>query len=250
MILITFLLLFLFTKPVLAVSPTITINEPLPSNIIVGEEFSVTFTVNTVNIGTTYHYKIVGDDNTDLSTLLNTSCASNYENCENLTITSDKIATATAKARLNTSTGVDNIKIRIAQSDKHSSTSESSFISISSIIPSPTPTLAPTATPNPTSVPTTTSTPTSKPTITKVPTLKITPTSTLSATPTEFPTDYPTPDQILGAQSEEITPTIVIDPPKTASKNLIPGVFIGLGGILLLTPLILAKIKHGKKKIE
>lgn len=249
----------------MAVAPIVNIIEPLPNSII-GDEISVTFTVNSLNIGTNYHYKVVGDDNADISTLPNTSCSSNYENCENLTITVDKIATATAKARLNTSTGADNIKIRIAQSDKHSSTFDSPFVNILSIVPSPTPTLIPTLIPTPILIPSPTNTPT--PTI--IPTLKSTATPT--PRPTNIPTFTPTPtlikknisltpiinieptEQILGVTDiiDSPTPTLTLKPianQKSSPKNFIPFIFIGFGGLLLFTPIFFSKIKHCPKKI-
>lgn len=264
MILITIIFLFFFFQPrqILAVSPVVNIIEPLPNNIV-GDEISVTFTVNSLNIGTTYHYKIVGDDNADISTLPNTSCSSNYENCENLTITVDKIATATAKARLNTSTGTDNIKIRIAQSDRHSSTFDSPFVAILSILPTPSPTLTPTLiptltpTPNPTNTPTPTTIPTLKPTSTPIiiPTFKTTsaPTLTLAPTPTSIIIINPTEEEILGATDIIDSPTQIPKPVEkiktSSSKNFIPFIFIGLGGLLLFTPIFLSKIKHCPKKI-
>lgn len=235
----------LFVKQTFAVSPIVNITEPLPTNMIVGDEFTVTFTVNSINIGTIYHYKVVGDDNADLSTLPNTSCSSNYENCESLTITTDKIATATAKTRLNTSTGSDNIKVRIAQSDKHSSTYDSSFITILSLTPTSTPIPTPTLTPTPT--------PTKIPTITPTPT-KI-PTPTIKITPTKIPTEATISAILEPTQIPEVTetPTVMATPTSgetlgdatqsATKKNFLPLIFIVLGGILLLTPLIISKIK-------
>lgn len=245
----------LFTKPVLAVSPIVNIIDPLPNNIV-GDEISITFTVNSLNIGTNYHYKIVGDENADISTLPNTGCSSNYENCENLTITVDKIATATAKARFNTSTGTDNIKIRIAQSDRHSSTFDSPFVAILSILPSPTPTLTPTLIPTSTPTPNPTNTPTPNPTIkptsipTVIPTIKTTNTPTFSPTPI---ITVNSTEEILGVTDIIDSPTQTPKPTentKTSSfKNFIPFIFIGLGGLLLFTPIFLSKIKHCPKKI-
>jgi len=249
---ITIIFFILFTKPAFAASPIVTIFEPLPTDIIAGDEFSITFNVNTININTSYHYKIVGDGNADISTQPNTSCGSNYENCETLTIGAEKIATATAKARLNTSTGTDNIKIRIAQADKHSSTFDSSFVTILSLLPTPTPTLRPTNPPTPTNTPIPTtikSIPTLRPTINNLPSKQATPSATTSETPTlsPEPTIEPTTEptvtpQILGVATKSAS--------KSNPKSLIPSLLIGAGGILLLTPLILAKIKHVKKSTK
>lgn len=120
-------------------------------------------------------------------------------------------------------------------------------------IPTPTtalPTLTPT--PNPTSTPTATPTPTKTPTSTPTPTIKPSPTptidlnkydslseATISAvtnsteiaieeTPTEIP-NTSTPGMVLGET--------------TTKKNFIPLILISLGGLFLLAPLIIAKIK-------
>jgi hypothetical protein len=114
------------------------------------------------------------------------------------------------------------------------------------------PTSSPTQTP--TSTPTSTNTPT--------PTKKPTPTIDLNKYPTTTPpvpviepTGTDEEMQILGesANIEETTlePTSNLkledNNKKTKSNNILPGIFIGVGGLMLLTPLIIAKLKHEKQ---
>ncbi|MDD2482911.1 MAG: lamin tail domain-containing protein [Candidatus Shapirobacteria bacterium] len=119
-------------------------------------------------------------------------------------------------------------------------------------IPIPTATFAPlpTMTSTPTPIPTIIPTPTSILTTTKTPT----PTKTPSLTPTETVTPFSTPPEevILTNLSDQNTPTenptptsnSVLGVTKTNNKNYLPLIFICLGAFFLLTPLILAKIKH------
>jgi len=128
----------------------------------------------------------------------------------------------------------------------------------------PSPTLSPTFTPIPiptatfTPLPTITSTPTSIstiiPTPTSVPTTTKTPTPTKTSTPTVTitPSLVPTEELMLTDLSDQNTPTenptptpnSVLGVTKTNNKNYLPLVFICLGAFFLLTPLIIAKIKH------
>ena len=136
--------------------------------------------------------------------------------------------------------------------------------------PVATPTSAPTETPTPTLTPTITPTrtPTSTPTIspTKTPTLTptLTPTQTPTVTPTKIPTVTPTPtdepiptaviEPINTTTLTEATPIPTIAPTSaqelilgettTSKKNPLPLIFICIGALFLLTPLIIAKIKH------
>lgn len=121
------------------------------------------------------------------------------------------------------------------------------------VLPTPTPT--PTATPTPTPTAAPSPTPTLTPTQTPTPT--ITPTKIPTVTPT--PTDEPIPTAAIepidttNTPTEEIlTPTITQIPAQelilgettTSKKNPLPLIFICIGALFLLTPLIIAKIKH------
>jgi hypothetical protein len=103
----------------------------------------------------------------------------------------------------------------------------------------PTPTDAPTSTPTKTPTATKTSTPTKTTTPTKILTptsISATDSAILVATETPFPTSISTPTpEVLGATT-------------TNKKNLLPLIFICIGGVFLLTPLIIAKIKNETQK--
>lgn len=134
--------------------------------------------------------------------------------------------------------------------------------------PTATPTKIPTSTPTvtPTKIPTVTSTitPTKTPTITPTSTITPTPTSTptitptLTIKPTSTPTDEPIPTAVIepfdtaAVENENQPPTItqipiqesVLGDTTTSKKNPLPIIFICIGGLFLLTPLIISKIKH------
>jgi len=252
---LTILLLFflLFPSKIFA-APTVSIID-FPENVIAGNVFNVTFSVLTPTLGLNYHYKIVGDGNTEILTQPNTGCASSYDSCESLSIATSSANIATASAKVNMVSGTYNLKIRIAQSDKHTSTYNSDIVSLISILPSPTPTPTPAPTSTPTPMPTNTSTPTSIKTST--PTAKPTNTPTIISTPAPTINMYGQTDvsALISDIQDPIsdipnTPTPEIlgisnsnpDIPKP-KKNFIPLIFICLGGIFLLAPLIIAKIK-------
>lgn len=250
MLLLMFALFFLLIKPTyIFAAPTVSIVD-FPENIIAGEVFKVTFSVSD-NIVNSYHYKVVGDGNNEVVTQPNTSCASSYENCENINIATDSANIATASAKLNLVSGTYKIKIRIAQSDKHTSTSNSDIVSINSVLPSPTPTIEPTSTPTLTPTKTPSSTPTPK--ITSTPTIKTTPTSTstprVTITPTSDLTPTPTNNEII-EPSPTSEPSVLGDVSTSNNnpkKNYLGIIFISLGGLLLLSPLFINKLQQCKK---
>lgn len=114
----------------------------------------------------------------------------------------------------------------------------------------PLPTITPSATPTPTPGPTTT--PTKTPTLTPKP--SNTPYPTVSPAPLETPINEPLPSdyqQQPVSNSDTLGIQDIIKPtphpsPKTPVKfptQILPILFIGLGGLLLLSPLVIAKIK-------
>lgn len=125
MIFIIFFFLLSFASP--AFATTLSIID-YPSTVIVGETFPITFNVTSTDVGTTYHYKIVGDTATDISIF--PSCASKYDDCLNLIILDKTNNIATASAKINIQNNINNLKIRIAQSDQHSKTYDSAYINI------------------------------------------------------------------------------------------------------------------------
>lgn len=148
MIFLIILFYLFFLTPAFAAPQISIINYP--SSVIVGETFPITFNVFSTDIGTTYHYKIVGDTATDVSIF--PSCASKYDDCLNLTILDSLNNQATAYAKINIENPSNNLKIRLAQSDQHSKTYDSTFVNIVSLLPTLIPTQVPSITPEPTTI--------------------------------------------------------------------------------------------------
>lgn len=156
---ILIILIGLFCPASILAAPQILITDH-PESVVVGDTFPLIFNVSNAEIGTTYHYKAVGDSSTDISIF--PSCAGRYDDCSNLITSSIDSNTATAYAKINSVNNFNKIKIRIAQSDKHSSVFEGPYINIISFLPSPTPTaeIVPTLIPTPEVIPTITVEPT------------------------------------------------------------------------------------------
>lgn len=265
------LFFFLFSKSCLATT-SVNINS-VPASITIGESFPVTFTINTNSTSPSFHYKIVGTGVT-LVTVPDSGCSGLYDSCPEINIGESGVANATAYAKITVITGNINVYIKVAESTGHK-TSESDPQTILSYVvptPSPTPTSMPTYIPSNTPVPTNTpiptpptapsttptSTPTTKPSSTPTPTPKI-------STPTPYPTVSPAPletpfNEPLPTESLQLTPTSSVDtlgiqdiiqPSPTPTKKpefkfptqVLPGLFIGLGGLLLLSPILIAKFK-------
>lgn len=167
------LLIWIFSFKRTLATPEISIIN-YPSSVIVGDIFTLDFNVSSLDIGLTYHFKAVGDSNTDISIF--PSCASRYDDCLNIVIADSATNSATASLKINLTQALNNIKIRLAQSDKHTTTYDSQYISIASVAASPSATLTPTITISPTA------TPSSFPTIIPTIILTVTPTNTPSAT--------------------------------------------------------------------
>ena len=102
-------------------------------------------------------------------------------------------------------------------------------------------------------LPTSTPTPTvSPPTNTPIPTATPKPSLTPTTTPTSTPTIEPTPTVILISPTGEVlgfsetaSPTTIIKKDQnniTPKENYLPHIFVGIGSILLLVPLLIAKL--------
>lgn len=148
-------------------APSISITN-YPSTVVVGDLFSIDFNVASSDIGYTYHFKAVGDTNTDISIF--PSCASRYDDCLNVVIADPATNSATATLKINIAQTLNNIKIRLAKSDEHEKVYNSEYINIISILPSITPTPVATPTAIPTLVPTLILSPTDSPPPTSTPT--------------------------------------------------------------------------------
>lgn len=119
--------------------------------------------------------------------------------------------------------------------------------------PLPTITPSPTPTPSPTNIPTPTPTPTPTKSPTSTPTIKPTATPTVNLNRYD-PSTEATISAIITSDNEISTPTLTDTPTitptsspvlgtTTTKKNFIPLILISLGGLFLLAPLIIAKIK-------
>ena len=243
--LVLLLILFLISsRPIFAV-PVVTINS-VPDVITAGTTFPVSFTVNEASNSASYYYKFFGGVDTSVYKITNSSdlsYTSGWSDFPQITLNpaSSNIFNGYAFVKSDTETGTLNLKIKIALvTDTNTKFGATSPIFPIEVVAAPPPTSTPTL--SPTSAPT--STPTKIPTPTKIitPTKTITPTkiATPSAvTPTDFvvstPANTPTPvsdsESVLGATTAK-------------KKSFIPLIFICLGGLFLLTPLIIARIKH------
>lgn len=254
------IILFLFsTKPLFAIADLqITL---APTNLIVGTTFPVQFTIQNSDPNISYHYKFfggIGDIKTQIQTSTNLTYTTSWDSFPIFTtdVGGSAIINTYSYIKPDSSSGSYNLYIKIVKEDNHDLLNVTSgpYIISNVLVPTLTPTLTPTQTPTLTLTPTATPTPTSTPTPTLTPTLA--PTSTTKPTPT--PTDEPIPTAVIEPLdtttiAEEIpTPTITQIPAQelilgettTSKKNPLPLIFICIGGLFLLTPLIISKIKH------
>lgn len=245
---------FAISSPV----PVVTINN-ISDNSLAGNNFSLDFTINNLQIGDSFYYKIFGgvsDNTSSVQTFHN----SNYLNYTSSWVDFPTIAagdtnpiTITAIGRVNNSIGTNNIRIRIAKISNTSSKydSESKIIDIIA----PTPTLVPTLVPTsiPTSIPSVTQVPTrvptSVPTNTPLPTkIIITPTTFISPTITISPSIEPTIISEPSVLGIEITLAENISGPKKPKKISFAVILMISGGLLLLSPLLVSKLQRQKNK--
>jgi len=244
-VLILLLIFFLvFSNQVLA-TPSVNINSA--SEIITaGTTFPVTFTINEASSSATYCYKFFGGIDNDVYAITSDSSlsyTSGWIHFPQITLDPNgpNIFNGYAYVKSDTPTSNLNLKIKIALTTNTSIGATSLPLIIDVVAAPPTPT--------PTSIPT--NTPTSTPTPTKTP------------TPTPTSTSTPTPTAIISQDSISTTPfyngsTVNIETPTstiesilgetttletTSKKNFLPLILIIGGGVLLLCPLIITKIK-------
>mgnify|MGYP001172907039 FL=1 len=136
MSLIIFILCLFFPSKILAAT-TVSILD-FPAKVLVGETFPITFNVTASDIGTTFHYKAVSN-NSDISIF--PACANRYNDCQNLIIGENFLATASAYLKINQAQPQNSIKIRIANHFKHQQSFDSNPVDIISLaLPSISPT--------------------------------------------------------------------------------------------------------------
>ncbi len=263
------LICLISTKQIFAAVPTpiISINSS-PDAAIIGDPFSLDFSVNNAEIGTTFYYKVFGgidSSNNQIKTQNGTSflsyIGSGWPQYPFFVIdiggSANVLASILVDLQKTDKEGDYNLSIRIAKSNGSPTPSYSTYDSsisktIDMVMPTPTPTIIPTDVPTPTDPPT--PTPTKTPTPTRTPTPTKIPTPTENETPTpnisplyqgEIPINqekgFDTTPEILGVSNSH--PDV-----SKSNKKILPLVFICLGGLFLLTPLIIAKIKNGHQE--
>lgn len=279
MLLLTIALFFLFSSPVSAqdtVSPTATpsativtpspiptislILNDVPSQSTIDTIFSVKLTLNNAKPNLDYHFKVSGSTGSSISVGPNWVSGYNGPWDQMPTVSTDNNGYAFLLVNLKTpNTGTFELTGKVAESLVHSNSLESTETkSIIIISPSPVPA-------TPTAITPTVATPTAitpspvAPTVTiKVPT--ITPIPTIAIIPTEPPLT-PIIEPTSSLLSLEPSPTtsedilgisdiIKVSPTSSPSKsfngipaNLIATIFIVIGGLLLLAPLVITQVK-------
>lgn len=244
------LLIFLFSiKPVFA-SPSVIINST-PDVVTAGTTFPITYTVTeTATSSANYYYKFFGGIDTDVykvTTSSDLSYTSSWVNFPQINTSSlSNSFTGFGFVKSDAPTGTYNLKIKIVLISNTGSgvTSPSFPLEIVAAPPTPTSTSIPTFTPTPTSIPTKT------PTSTKSPTPAPTSVTDLNKYDSSESSDTsiivePTPS-VEGVSDQISTPES-----KNKSKtkiNFLPIILIVIGGGLLITPVIINKIKDNDKK--
>lgn len=228
-------------------APSVTINS-VPDVITAGTTFPISFTVNEASSSASYYYKFFGGVDTDVYKIINNSdlsYSSNWVNFPQITLDSNSsnIFNGYAFIKPEVNTGILNLKIRVAlitdpTNTKLGATSPSFSIDVAAA-PPPTETPVPTPTSVPSPTPTKAPTPTKTLTPTKIPTPSLTTIPIISST-ISVSIDAPISTSTPTSESESVLGTTT-----TTKKSFLPLALICLGGLLLLTPLIIAKIKHG-----
>lgn len=230
-------------------TPTISLTlKDVPSNSNRNNQFNVNLELKNGKPGTTYHFKVYGQVGGEY--VIDVSPNSNWLNGYNgawdsmPTVQTNSIGYCQVSMSLRSSAlGSISLTGKSVEASNHDKSLLSNIQSIQINEPTSTSTPVPTSPPIPSSTPTIR--PTSSPT----------PYPTASPAPLETPINEPlptndpilpspTPDSILGIQ-DIIKPTL--SPNKTSGfhfpSQILPGIFIFLGGGLLLIPLVFSKLK-------
>ena len=243
MLVLLLLFYLIIIHPVFAI-PTVTINS-VPDVITAGTTFPISFTVNEASNSASYYYKFFGGVDTNVYKITNNSdlsYTSGWSDFPQITLdpSTSNIFNGYAFVKSDVETGNLNLKIKIAlTTDTNTKFGATSPVFPIEVVAAPPPTSTPTLAP--------TSTPTSTPTKTPTPTKIITPTKTITPTPTETTTiEYGQTDVSV---LTPITPTpeilgVSTTTPPQSTKKILPLILICAGGLFLLTPLIIVKIKH------
>lgn len=212
--------------------PSIKIND-FPSSVKINQPFTLTFTLTNPS-AKEFYLKVFGGigDNYGFETRSSDGWLSYTDSWSSFPTASYLANTITARVKSNQSTGTFQLKIR-AHSTDSSLDFDADAKSLSVVA-------------DPTSTPALT---------TSTPTVLLSPAATISATTTIMPTitDIIEPDSTnssIAGITTAANPTPVATPSPTKSKfNLQPFalVFIVIGGLLLMMPLVILKHHHGQK---
>jgi len=219
--------------PTITSSPTPT-SEPiritidnLPSSASLGNTFTVRFIVSHASPNTDYYVKAYGgiNDNYYLETQNGTSWYGFNAAWDNLPkFKADNSGNINqllfVRSKIDKETGLYKVKVKLREPEIES---EIKYLTITKFVPSPTPTK-----PEPT------------PTMEIIPTPEPLPTS---------PSEEISPEStsVLGlSDSENLSPTVSPIKISKSGSNIIPTILISVGGILLLVPLLVSKIRDGK----
>ncbi len=271
-LLLLFIGIFL-AKPVLATG-TLTITNTT-GIIVTGDQFTISYSTAGLTSGDIYYIKAYGgvDPSTSQIYTINGSqqlaSSTSWTNFPTLTIGDNGIYSGTINAIAPGISGNVSLKLRLALVSDTTKQVDANSTTLNII--APTPTLVPTSTLTPTPIPTSTPLPTNTPSPTPVNTNTPVPTNTSTLTPTPtnkpttiptattapWPTDTPLPE--LTPINDPIPSAIIGGPPaltptnapsvlsvSTTTKSFasyLPLIFIVTGGVLLLIPLILTKIR-------
>lgn len=222
----------------------------LPSQITAGQQFNIILNLH-AKINLNYQFKVYGGvngDNYSYEVKNGDTWTNGYNGAWNSLPQSSTDSNGnsslelTVRFKTDKTSGTSQLIAKVKESALNNYIVSNGY-SLDVVDPPPTPINTPVATivptNSPTSTPTKIPTPTIKLTLTPTPKIAtvsaiIEPTETTEATETPTITIIPTSGEILG----ESTST-----KSAARKNFLPLIFIVLGGILLLTPLIISKIK-------
>ncbi|MFA5827929.1 MAG: lamin tail domain-containing protein [Candidatus Shapirobacteria bacterium] len=204
--------------------------DNISSSASLGSTFTIRFIVNHAKPNTDFYIKAYGginDDNYCLETQNGSSWYgfnSAWDNLPKFRSNNDGYISNLLFVRSKTDKEIGNYKVKVKIRDPETE-SEIKYITITKFVPSPTPTLVPT------------------------PTVEPTPTESFEEpTPGPLPTDTPEaiPDSvnILGlSDAKGLSPTISPPQDSKSKRGIIPVIFISVGAVFLLIPLLVSKIR-------
>ncbi len=236
-----FALFFSLSKPILAV--TVSITSPSPPITITNDSFTLTASISGAATGTNYLRVDVykeGTTNYFGETFNNSDWYSGSDGKQYLPISvqSGVILNGTVQARIGSPTATEydgsgsyRVRIKRYTSSGSAGSEDANNSSVAVVISIPTSTPSPTPTPTnaPTSTPTKTPTPTPSPTPSPIPSLTIT-----SAIATSSPTAIASVSGILGENTKEAKLAISLSPSKSSNETKVLGATQTVWPVVLL----------------